>query len=885
MALTPGSRFGAYDVQSLLGVGGMGEVYRARDTRLGRDVALKVVPAALAEDRDRRERFDREARALAALNHPAIGAIYDVAEDGGVRAIVLELVEGQTLEERLRGGPLPMAEALTVARAIAEALDVAHDRGLVHRDLKPANVKITPGGDVKLLDFGLAKALLDEDHRSTASTITGTRHGTILGTAAYMSPEQARGQAVDKRADVWAFGCVLFELLTGRAAFGGATWSDSIARTLTGEPDWTALPPSTPRGVVHLLERCLQKDPKQRLRGLGGIELALDRDAAPAAPRARWAMPALGALGLGLAAALGWSLAGDAPAPAEAPVRFEVSPSIRVADAGSLALSPNGRHLVFMGTGTDGRFRLWERSLASLEARPIAGTEGEVAANTTLFWSPDSRMIGFYADGAIKRVHREGGQVQIVCTLPNVAVGGSWNRQGDIVVGDTARGLVRCGEGGGDPAPVTLAGASPSGAVPRTVHLFPTFLPDGRRLLYLRVTRGDPSGSGLYIADLDRPPNEQSETRLLDTGFAAKYAPASGSLGRILFMRNRGLWAAPFDHERLTVTGEALEVTPSVGTFRDGAFFDTNGPVLVYRTGVPDYRLTWRNRRGEDLGQAGDAGQYTGVALSPDGTLAVVARENRQSRADQDLWVVDLRRNATTRFATDPMPKSIPAWSADGRNVLFAVGHDNADIRLKPLDGGAERTVLHGPDFKGGAVNPLLTTLSVSADGELLTFNLDTRGAARSDIWILPLRNPQQAAPLIQQEFDQGQASISPDRQWLVYVSNETGRNEVFVRPLRFTGGVLPATGSVIPVSRGGGRAPRWRADSRELFFQTANGAIMAAPVTPTAIGEPVRLFDAPGALPHWGIAATGDRFLLALPGDDGELPFTVVLNWAAELR
>ncbi|MGH9219345.1 MAG: protein kinase domain-containing protein, partial [Vicinamibacterales bacterium] len=748
--LQPGARFGVFEVQSRVGSGGMGEVFRARDTRLGRDVALKVLRTPVAANPEQLDRFTREARALAALNHSSIAAIYDTVETDGVRALVLEFVEGETLEERLRGGPLPIREATTIAHAIAESLDAAHERGLVHRDLKPANVKITPAGDVKLLDFGIARMLVDVDGHD-AATVAGTEQGVVIGTAAYMSPEQARGQAVDKRADVWAFGCVLYEMLTGRPAFRGETWSDSIARTLTGEPDWKALPARTPPGVVRVLHRCLDKNPKQRLRGLGGIELAFDAETAPAAAVTRAPLLLLGLAATLLAViAAAILLRRDAPIADAAPVRFEIPPSIRTAESGSFGLSPDGTRLAFIGTGADGRFRLWERSFGSLETRPINGTEGEVAANTTIFWSPDSRAIGFYADGVIKRIDHTGGQVQIVCKLSSIGIGGTWNSHGDIVVGDAARGLVRCPDSGGEPMPITISNGAPGGATPRPLHMFPVFLPDGRRLLYLRVSRGVPSDSGLYVADIGLGPDQQNDTRVIETGFASKYAPSVASSGRILFVRNSGLWAVPFDHERLAIAGEAFEVTPTVGTFRDGAFFDTNGSILVYRGGVPDYRLTWRNRKGDNIGEVGDAGQYTGVALSPDASRAAVARDNRRNRQDQDLWIVDLQRNATSRFTSDPIPKSIPAWLPDGQALLFAVGHDSADIRMKPIDGGAERTLLHGPALKAGSVNPLLTTMSVSVDGELLTFSLDTRGPARSDIWMMPLRDPQRAAPLIQ---------------------------------------------------------------------------------------------------------------------------------------
>src|SRR5688572_22539979 len=371
LMLQPGSRFGVFQVQSAIGSGGMGDVFLATDTRLGRLVALKVLRTPIADNSEHRDRFAREARALAALNHPGIAAIYDTVETDGVCALVLEFVEGETLEERLRGGALPVREAAAIARAISEALDAAHERGLVHRDVKPANVKITPGGDVKLLDFGIARALLDGGG-DAAATMTGTAQGVIVGTAAYMSPEQARGQAVDKRADVWAFGCVLYEMLTGRAAFRGETSSDSVARTLTGEPDWKALPPQTPPGIIRVLERCLDKDPKQRLRGLGGIELALEdvNLSSNAAARGRWpiiASVAVMALAVVAAGAL-WMARRPSPSASEAaPIRFEVPTPSRNAESGSFGLSPDGRRIVFIGTGVDGRFRMWERSLDSLD--------------------------------------------------------------------------------------------------------------------------------------------------------------------------------------------------------------------------------------------------------------------------------------------------------------------------------------------------------------------------------------------------------------------------------------------------------------------------------------------------------------------------------------
>ena len=881
MSLSPGSRFGSFEVQSKLGAGGMGEVFLARDTRLGRDVALKVLAAAFATDRDRLDRFSREARALAALNHPGIAAIYDTVDVDGVRALVLEFVEGVTLEDRLRGGALPVREAIGLAKAIAEALDAAHDRGMVHRDLKPANIKITPGGTVKLLDFGIARMLFDSS--AGDMTIAGTGHGVIVGTAAYMSPEQARGQEVDKRADVWAFGCVLFEMLTGRAPFRGKTWSDSIAQTLTNEPDWNALPTRTPPGVISLLRRCLQKDLKDRLRGLGGLELVFDQADAPARPspdsRRSIAAAVLMAIAIS-AAATAWILRQPAPPVAAAsPVRFEIPPSATVAGSGSFALSPDGKRIVFIGTGADRRFRMWERSLESLEIKPISGTEGEVAANSTLFWSPDGQSIGFYSDGAVRRINHGGGTAEIVCHVPGVGVGGSWNAAGDIVVGNTGGGLVRCQASGGKPAPVTIGGASGQPSAGQ-VHLFPVFLRDGQRLLYFRVSRTDPSVNGLYVADLRLPPDQQSQTRILETGFSERYVVSASGQEQILFVRNRNVWAVPFDSDRLITTGEPVQIASSVLTFRDGAAFDASADVFVYRGGAPDYQMAWHDRAGKEIGRLGDPGMYTGLALSPDAMRVALTRENKLNRSDQDLWIVDVARNTMSRFTFDAFPESVPEWSADGQSVLYAAGHDDADVRAKAMN-GAERTVLRNGALRSGmVVNPLLATFSASRDGHWMTVTMDTRGQGRSDIWILDLRREGQPAPLIQQDFDQRQGVLSPDQRWLAYVSNESGVDEVLLRPMTWPSGSPPTAGNTVPVSRGGGRSPRWRGDSAELFYQSLSGEIVSVKLAAGKIGEAVQLFAAPGALAEWGVTSDGQRFLLALPTASAELPFTVFMNW-----
>ena len=587
----------------------MGEVYRARDNRLGRDVAIKLLPAALITDVDRLARFEREARVLAALNHPNIAAIYGLEEAEGQHALVLELVDGATLADHIRErGRLSTAEAMAIARQVAEALDAAHERGIVHRDLKPANIKLTPEGLVKVLDFGLAKASTgssDVKDRSGGATLADTREGLILGTAAYMSPEQARGQVVDKRTDIWAFGCVLYEMLTGKTAFAGETISDIIARILGATPDWEALPAGTPPVVRQLIERCLDRDAKRRLRDLGDLDLALAAGGTtPAAPaRRRWPQWIGGAAIGAFLAAVAMLIADRRASPASPAsgevLRFDLTVPQRLPEAGGFSVSPDGRRLVFTGMGSDGVLRLWLHHLDTNETRPLSGSEGEVAFNTSPpFWSPDGRSMAFYAGGRIKRIDSQGGVVETICNVP-VAVGGTWSGRNVVVVGSTTGGLLQCPAVGGSPTPVTQT--------PPTlgeVHFFPVFLPDGRRLIYLRISRTNPSDSGVYLADLDRAPGDQATTRLLSTGFGAGLVPGVEGDGHILFVRDQTLWSVPFDLERAVVTGEPVERAGPVGAFRDGAFFSASRTLLATRDHFAQMLL------------AGTIGKATGLARS-----------------------------------------------------------------------------------------------------------------------------------------------------------------------------------------------------------------------------------------------------------------------------
>jgi serine/threonine protein kinase len=884
MSVTPNSRFGPYEILELIGAGGMGEVYRARDTRLGREVAIKILPAVFKDDPDRLARFEREARALASLNHSNIATLFGIEQADGVPAIVMELVGGETLEQRLRaGGAMSMSETLAIARQIADALDAAHQRGIVHRDLKPANIKLSPEGVVKLLDFGIAKAVQGTDPQLTVEPATSmaTEQGVIIGTAPYMSPEQARGHPLDKRADIWAFGCVLYEMLTGDVAFGAATSSDTIARILGAEPDWQAVPPTTAPGVTRLIKRCLEKDPKRRLRDLGDIDLALEAASERPSSKAPTSRVLIGiAAGLlmaiaGAALAVGF-LRPDAPAP-EPSTRFEVPASI---GSGSFALSPDGRRFAYLGTSADGILRLWQRSLDDIETRPLIGSENEVGNNSTLWWSPDSRFIGFYGDGKIKKVDSAGGTPQVICNVPAVAVGGSWSQHGTIVVGHVGGGLLRCPAAGGAAAQVTTTESSD----PTEIHLLPSFLPDGKRLLYLRASRNNPARTGVYLADLERASDQQSQERVLATNFGAEFVAGADGIDRVLFMRDSVLWAAPFDVRQGAVTGEPVQVAAPVGSYRDAGLFHGSRGTLIYRQGVADLQLTWLDRQGKQTGVVGEPGQYAGLALSPNGKHAAVVRDNRLNRTDSDVWLVDLQRDLTTRLTTDPLPESVPAW-LDDQTVIYFTGQRTGNVWAHPVSGAARSALSTQNASQSIRINPVLTTLSATSNAQFVLFAAEGLADTRSDTWIVPVHGGGPAVPLLQQRFDEVQASMSPDGRWIAYVSNESGANEVFVRPATTDpSSGLPRLGPASVVSKGGGLAPRWRRDGKELFFLTAAGGVMAAAVTPTGTLASTQLFEAPGAATHWGVSADGQRFLMAMPVRQGAPAYTVVVNWQSAL-
>ena len=766
MALNPGKRLGPYEIQSPLGAGGMGEVYRARDTRLGRVVAIKVLRGHLAEDSQAHERFEREARTISSLSHPHVCALYDVGSQDGIDFLVMEYLEGETLADRIARGLLPLDEAVSIARQIANALEAAHDAGIVHRDLKPENIKIAPGGGVKVLDFGLAKVHAMTDRGldpSNSPTTMATTPGMILGTPAYMSPEQASGGEIDRTADMWAFGCVLFEMLTGRRAFEGATTTEILANVLKTTPDWQRLPVETPHGIRRLLRRSLQKDPKRRLRDIRDARLEMDdvqdgpsEDSravgAGSGRRERLVWASALALAVLIAGALAaWALRPPAATPE---TRLEINtPPTRNA---SLAISPDGLKIVFVAT-SEGRSRLWLRSLDSSLARPLAGTEG----GSVLFWSPDSRSIGFFADSKLKRMDIDGGSLRTLAAAA-VPFGGTWGRDGTILFGfSPGDPIMRMSAQGGEPTAATgIVSAQHRG------HGFPAFLPDSRHFLFF--ANGSPETRGVYIGQL----GGLTSTRLLNADGAAVYA----ATGHLLFIREGQLLAQGFDLDRAELRGEPFPIAANVsaGTTVSAS---AAGPI-VYRTPPADSgqrQLVWVDRSGRETDKVVYADTAVlGPSLSPDGRHLAVYRE---ANGNMDIWSYETSRRAWNRITTDLGDDIWPLWSRDGETIVFGgvrATHGAVDLYRKLLSGpkDTEELLLSTPQPK--------FPMDWSPDGRFLLYDsLDPKQG--TDMWALPLGG--KPFEVVRTEFNEGLQQFSPDGRWIAYQSDQTGRSEIYLRP------------------------------------------------------------------------------------------------------
>jgi len=882
-----------YRITAKIGEGGMGEVYRATDTKLGREVAIKVLPEVFAQDPDRMARFAREAQVLASLNHPNIAAIYGVED----RALVMELVEGTTL-----AGPMPVEEALPIARQIAEALEYAHEKGIIHRDLKPANIKVTPEGRVKVLDFGLAKALSSESPTgdpasSPTLTMRATQMGVIMGTAAYMSPEQARGAPADKRSDIWSFGVVLYEMLTGRQIFGGDTVSDSLAAVLKSDPDWSALPAQTPPSIRRLLRRCLERDRKRRLPDIADARLEIDEGGggwqaeapAPPAPSARrglrWWNAALAAVALaGLVVAV---IHFRETTPPPVPVRFQI-PAPEKTSFGNygMALSPDGRRLAFIASGATGQSMLWVRPLDSVAAQALPGTEG---ASFQPFWSPDSRYIGFLAQGKLKKIEATGGPPQTLCEVPGSLVGGSWSRGGVIIFSTPDNGLYRVPQAGGVPTPLTTLEASRG----ELGHLRPWFLPDGQHFLYFtRTVRAE--DTAIYLATLDGSPRK----RLVDAKQSAAYAPQEpgSENGHLLFLREGTLMAQVLDLRRFELVGEPFPVAEQVGsTLAMGYFSVSANGVLAYRSGASGIarQLAWFDREGKPLGTLGPSATYSGLAISPDGKR--VAAEQLDSRGNWDIWVLDVARGVPTRFTFDPAQDMYPVWSPDSAHLVFSSDRGTVGVfglYRKDVGTSANEELL----YKSGA-GISLRPFAWSPDGNHLLYSANDP-KTRNDLWVLP--NPagnsgdRKPEPYLQTPFDETQGQFSPDGRWIAYTSDASGAGQYQIYVQSF-----PRGNGEFQISTGaGGAQPRWRRDGKELFYIGADGKLMAVEVKTAPrfeAGVPRSLFDPRlvyagqrNVYFFYDVAPDGKRFLIntfnAGQNQTAE-PITVVLNWRAALK
>jgi Tol biopolymer transport system component len=874
MALSAGDRLGPYEIAEPLGAGGMGEVWRARDTRLGRDVALKVLPASFEHDRERLGRLQREARLLASVSHPHIATLYGVEESEGAPVLVMELVEGETLSERLRRGRVRVAEAVALAKQIAEALEAAHEKGILHRDLKPANVQVTARGQVKLLDFGLAKALdpvpaASEGGSSGLPTWSEprSRDGAIVGTTSYMSPEQARGEALDKRTDVWAFGCLLFEMLTGRVAFAGSGHAERTAAVLGEDPPWTELPRETPPALVRTLERCLRKSKEARLRDVGDALLELEetelspRGDASARPRRRWAVPGLAVLALLLGGVMAWLAVSDAGRPAPAITRFTITlprdsvGRLHLPDwTVPLAISSDGRRLVFSAADERGDTRLFLRELDSFESRPLHGTEGVVLP----FFSPDGRWIGFQtADGGLHKVSVSGGPAIDIGRAPAVAAA-LWRADDMIVLSaGIPSSLWRIPAGGGEARPLTVQGEDSLLAAQQ-------LLSGGREVLASSWTR-----DGDFLERISLETGKRERLWRASVGVPGVRVLPSGHL---VYAEKGALLAARFDSDRRELRGAPVPVLDGLhmphGWYPFFALSDNGTLVYAAAKEAPRARLVWVNHAGAATPVPGAQAAFWGPPrLSPDGRHAAVTLADGRNR---HIWIFDLDRGTRRKLTSEGENRS-PVWTPDGLTVAFQSNQAGLDgIFSRPADGSAEPKLLLR---RRSRVFPSAFT----PDGKGLVFEDDSARPTGS-LWIHTEGG--EDSPLFSSSGHSAWPSFSPDGRWVAFEANDSGRTEVYVQP-------YPGPGGARAVSSAGGGSPEWAPDGTVLYYQS-NRKMMAVSVQAAPdlrLGEPRVLFE--GSYGRgFAVSKDGKRFLMledAEPAGPDEL--RVVVNWSEELK
>ena len=902
MALTPWTKLGPYEIQSPLGAGGMGEVYRARDTRLNRAVAIKVLPAHLSDNLEAKQRFDREARAISSLSHPNICTLYDVGHQAGLDFLVMEFLEGETLADRLLKGPLSPEQVLKYGVEICEGLEKAHKTGVVHRDLKPGNIMLTQTG-VKLMDFGLAKSSAARTSAAASLTLTLsspaansplTEKGMIVGTFQYMSPEQVQGKEVDGRSDIFSLGAVLYEMVTGKRAFEGKSQVSVAASILENEPPpIRSVKPMTSPVLDHAIVCCLAKNPEDRWQTARDLALELKWTADSGAQtgiftpagqrkagrqRLAWSVAAL----LGVTVVLTTFLFRGKRPPVTTPVRFEIQ---LPAGALTFMLSPDGRQLAFLAPGPDGRNLVWIRALDSLQPHPLRGTENVFVP---IVWSPDSRFIAFQSGSKLKKIEISGGPQQEVCDAFATVIGGAWNRDGTIIFGTVGNGIMQVPAAGGVATLLTTTEGR------NEVHTFPSFLPDGRHFLYLRA----PENPGIYLGSLDVRPEQQSSRRILSTSQMAVYAAtAEPRMGRLLFLREGTLLAQAFDERSLQPQGDPIPVAERVGSYHlSGLFSVSPSGVLAYSAGPTALwlsQLSWFDRQGKQLGHAEQPGtySYTDFALSPDGKRLAASKIDPRSGGETGIWLLDLLRGVSTRFTFDQAPDSAPVWSRDGSRVAFAAYRAGGNgIYQKTTNGAGKEQAL--VSVTGDEKFPD----DWSRDGRFLLYTQQDP-QTHADLWVLPLAGDGTpsgtATSFANTVFSEEQGRFSPDTRWIAYASDESGRSEIYIQPFP----APPNGGSKTPISRDGGSQPRWRRDGKELFYSSPDGKLMAVDVTEGPIfkaSAPRILFQVPVAqIGHneggvqvlaWDVAPDGKRFLIDTATTSSE-SVTVVLNWTTELN